>query len=59
MVDYLVLEYLDRFDVYLNITDDGESPYRDILVKGSSKNKEVAKKIATRKLNNECGNITH
>ena len=54
-----MLEYLDRFDVYLNITDDGESPYRDILVKGSSKNKEVAKKIATRKLNNECGNITH
>ncbi|HLT41948.1 MAG TPA: hypothetical protein VKZ95_04520 [Sphingobacteriaceae bacterium] len=54
MVDYIILEYRDRFDVYLNLFDDGEPPYRNILVKGSSSKKDVAKRIAVRKLNNEA-----
>ncbi|WP_438315349.1 hypothetical protein [Sporosarcina sp. FA9] len=52
-VDYVILEYADRFDAYFNLYDEGEAPYRNILVKGSSKSKEVARSIANRKLNNE------
>lgn len=54
LVDYMILEYEDRFDVYLNLYDEGESPYRDILVRGSSKKKEIARRIAVRKLNKEA-----
>lgn len=52
-VDYLMLEYKDRHDVYLNLFDGGVAPYRDILVKGSSNSIEVSKRIATKKLNKE------
>jgi len=54
LVDYMILEYEDRFDVYLNLYDEGEPPYRNILVKGSSRKKEIAQKIAVRKLNKEA-----
>lgn len=53
VVEYVILEYADRFDAYLNVYDEGEEPYRNILVKGSSKSKEVAMSIANRKLDNE------
>lgn len=52
-VDFLILEYKNRFDVYLNLFDEGEPPYRNILVKGSSKKLETAQKIAVRKLEKE------
>ena len=58
-VDCLVLEYEDRYDVYLNLYDDGEAPHRNILVKGSSKNIEIAKRIAARKIHKECDNLIH
>jgi len=58
-VDYLVLEYEDRWDVYLNLYDEDEAPYRNVLVKGSSSSKEVAKRIATRKLDKEYENHVH
>ncbi|MFD1929243.1 hypothetical protein ACFSFY_14465 [Sporosarcina siberiensis] len=56
-VNYLILEYADRFDAYLNLYDEGEAPFRNILVKGSSKSKEIAMSIASRKLNNEYAKI--
>ena len=59
VLDYMILEYEDRYDVYLNLCDEGEAPFRDILVKGSSKSKEVARRIATRKLNKEYENLVH
>ncbi|MBO0586447.1 hypothetical protein [Sporosarcina sp. E16_8] len=59
MVDCLVLEYEDRYDVYLNLYDEDEAPHRNVLVKGSSKNKEIAKRIAARKLNKEYENLVH
>ena len=58
-VDCLVLEYEERCDVYLNLYDEDEAPYRNILVKGSSKNKETAKRIAARKLNKEYENLVN
>lgn len=58
-VDYLILEYGNRFDVYLNLYDEGEAPYRNILVKGSSKKLEIVKNIAIRKLEKECENHIH
>ncbi|MBW8350791.1 hypothetical protein K0H71_15245 [Bacillus sp. IITD106] len=54
LVDYMILEYADRFDVYLNLYDEEEPPYRNILVKGSSRKKEIAQRIAVRKLNKEA-----
>ncbi|RST59694.1 hypothetical protein D5F11_011370 [Siminovitchia terrae] len=50
-VDYLILEFNDRFEVYLNLYDENEPPYRNILTSGKSRSLEVAKKIAVRKLN--------
>ncbi|OAK72697.1 hypothetical protein [Lederbergia galactosidilytica] len=54
VVYYMIIEYEDRFDCYLNLCDDGEPPYRNILVKGSSIKKEVAQQISVRKLNKEA-----
>lgn len=54
LIDYMILEYQDRFDVYLNLYDHGEPPYRNILVKGSSKSLDVARNIALRKLDKEA-----
>jgi hypothetical protein len=56
-VDCLVMEYEDRCDVYLNLFDEDEAPYRNLLVKGSSKSREVAQSIAARKLNKEYENL--
>ena len=52
-VDYVILQYKYRHDVYLNLFDEGKAPYRNILVKGSSINRVIAKRKATRKLNKE------
>lgn len=59
LVDFAVLEYADRFDVYLNLYDEGEAPYRNILVKGSSRSMEAAQKIAKRKLNEKYEDHVH
>ncbi|MHC8516963.1 hypothetical protein [Sporosarcina sp. ITBMC105] len=58
-VDYLILKFKKRWDVYLNVYDEGMPPFRNILVKGSSRNKEVAKSLATRKLDKEFTNPVH
>lgn len=58
-VDFVIFEYADRFDVYLNLYDEGEAPYRNILVMGSSENKESAMKIAAKKLSEEYEKNVH
>lgn len=50
-VEYMMLRYADRWDVYLNLFDEGEAPFRNILVKGSAKDKNTAKELAVEKLN--------
>ncbi|MBS4195787.1 hypothetical protein [Lederbergia citri] len=50
LVDYMILEYVDRFDVYLNLYDEGKPPYRNILAKGSAKTKEEAQMLAIEEL---------
>lgn len=50
VVEYLILQFPGRYEVYLNLFDEGEPPYRNILVSGKSKSLEVAKSIAVRKL---------
>ncbi|MHA6258374.1 hypothetical protein ACXYMX_00550 [Sporosarcina sp. CAU 1771] len=58
-IDYVILEYADRWDVYLSLYDEGEAPYRNILVQGSSKDMDTAREIATRKLNEEYKKHVH
>lgn len=59
MVDYVALEYENRWDVYLNHFDEGDAPYRNILVKATSEDKEGAKEMAMIKLKLEYGNRIH
>ena len=57
-VDFLMMRNESGWDVYLNLYDD-EPPYRNILVKGSARNLEDAKSIATQKLDEECRKLAH
>ncbi|OIK13579.1 hypothetical protein BIV60_13880 [Bacillus sp. MUM 116] len=50
MVDYLIVEFEDRFEVYLNIYDNGKTPNRDFLAEGLAEDLEEAKEIAVRNL---------
>lgn len=56
---FVLLEYEDYFEVYLSLYDEGEPPYRDILVTGTSMDVEDAMKIASRNLSKEYKKLIH
>lgn len=56
---FVLLEYEDHFEVYLSLYDEGEPPYRDILVTGTSTDMEEAMVIASRNLSKEYKKIIH
>lgn len=50
MVDFIFLEFSDRFEVYLNIYDEKEPPFRNLLAKGVGGDLEEAKRVAVENL---------
>jgi hypothetical protein len=54
VLNFLILTFEDRFEVYLELFDDGEPPYRDILGVGIAETLEAAKAIAVANLNRQA-----
>ncbi|MFJ8264782.1 hypothetical protein [Peribacillus asahii] len=52
VVDFLILTFEDRIEVYLNLYDE-EAPYRNILAKGVAAEIEEAKDRAIANLNRQ------
>lgn len=51
---YMILEYNDRVEVYLELDDEDEPPYRNIMAKGIAGTVEAAKKIAVENLHKQA-----
>lgn len=54
VVDYMIIEFPNLFEVYLHLYDDEDPSVPNVLTSGKSKSLEVAKNIAVRKLTKEA-----
>lgn len=60
VLNYFIIEFKDSFEVYLELNDEGEPPYRSHLAKGSGRELDEARRNAVDKLNEIAyGNPTH
>lgn len=51
LITYLIVEYEESVEVYLELNDLGEPPYRELLAEGIAETVEEAKAIAVKNLN--------